>query len=119
MLLHLDASRAPSQTKSDSKGRGSIAFRVLALDLLESRKVQAHDKIRKMQDSRIGMSTTQELDVSELESTRQPIQVEFLSPDQAPPDTCHAVLEVRLSTPPLLYTTPHPPTSHLLILIRR
>jgi hypothetical protein len=104
MLEHLNAPWSSSQAGNDEKGRESITFRVLAIDLLESRRAQAQDKIRKIQDSRIGISTKQESGSSELESTRPPIQVEFLSPDEALPDTCHAVLEVRVATIP---TAPH------------
>jgi hypothetical protein len=98
MLVHLESSQSPSLAGSDGKRRESIAFRVLAIDLLESRRIQAQGIIQKIQDSRISISVRQESGKSELESTRLPIQVEFLSPDQAPPDTCHAVLEVRLTS---------------------
>jgi hypothetical protein len=110
MLLHLDASQSPSQTKINGKGRESITFRILAIDLLESRRIQARDKVRRMQDSRVGVSTTQESGASESGSTRLPIQVEFFSPDQPLANTCHAVLEVRLTTRP----TVHHSLTHLL-----
>jgi len=89
MLLHLD-----SQTPCENHENGLVTFQILAIDLLESRRTRADSIVRKIKDSRIGMTTGQPPGTAE--STE--IQVTFLSPDQCSADSCHAVLEVRITS---------------------